>query len=631
MKNDNIKIFVPGRLCIFGEHSDWAGEYRLKNKKIEKGYAITALLQEGIYATVKKCDNFSIYDGDKQFSCEMDLNVLEKEVEKNSYYSYICGTTYEILKRFPVGGIEVTITKKTLPEKKGLSSSAAICVLIVRAFNKLYHLGFSVDDEMDFAYRGERHCSKCGKIDQICAYNRQVSLLEFDGNDLFVSPLEVGSDLYFVFADLNYSKDTREILNKLNSCFPFPKNDLEVNAMNYLGIENKKIVKRAIKLFRNGDAFEIGALMNYAQKKFDESLIPICSELEALRLHEILDDEFVKKISYGGKGVGSGGNGSVQFIVDGVDSQKELKEYLENKYGCTTYSLIIKKNSFINKAVIPLAGFGSRMYPFTKSIPKAFLPVLDHDILKPTFMIILEELYDAGVRSVALIIDRENQEIFDNFFSDYEKTDKLNYLNKSYEEKIQRISKMITYIYQDEKLGLGHAVSLCENFVNNQPFILVLGDQICRSNVNLSCLQQLINQFYKTNEMTISVCKTKLCDVDKYGILVGELENSDSVSFKLDKIVEKPSTSEAKNKYYVKRNGRKEYYAVFGQYILTPEIFTVLNKNIKNKKVENGEYQLTSAIDEVSEKNGAYAYIVDGTMYDVGNVQSYMCTMQENR
>ena len=78
-------------------------------------------------------------------------------------------------------------------------------------------------------------------------------------------------------------------------------------------------------------------------------------------------------------------------------------------------------------------------------------------------------------------------------------------------------------------------------------------------------------------------------------------------------------------------NGRKEYYAVFGQYILTPEIFTVLNKNIKNKKVENGEYQLTSAIDEVSEKNGAYAYIVDGTMYDVGNVQSYMCTMQENR
>ena len=242
MKNDNIKIFVPGRLCIFGEHSDWAGEYRLKNKKIEKGYAITALLQEGIYATVKKYDNLTIYEGEKQFSCEMDLNVLEKEVEKNSYYSYICGTTYEILKRFPVGGIEVTITKKTLPEKKGLSSSAAICVLIVRAFNKLYHLGFSIDDEMDFAYRGERHCSKCGKIDQICAYNRQVSLLEFDGNDLFVSPLEVGSDLYFVFADLNYSKDTREILNKLNSCFPFPKNDLEVNAMNYLGIENKKIV-----------------------------------------------------------------------------------------------------------------------------------------------------------------------------------------------------------------------------------------------------------------------------------------------------------------------------------------------------------------------------------------------------
>ena len=196
--------------------------------------------------------------------------------------------------------------------------------------------------------------------------------------------------------------------------------------------------------------------------------------------------------------------------------------------------------------------------------------------------------------------------------------------------KIKKISKMITYIYQDKKLGLGHAVSLCRDFVGNRPFILALGDQICRSNTNSSCLQQLINQFYKTNKMTISVCKTKLCDVDKYGILVGDLYDSDAVSFKLDKIIEKPSISEAKNSYYVKRGGRKEYYAVFGQYILTPEIFDVLDEHIKMKKVENGEYQLTSALDEVSKKNGAYAYIVDGTMYDVGNVQSYVCTIKQN-
>lgn len=630
MRNNSVDIFVPGRLCIFGEHSDWAGEYRLKNKKIEKGYAITALLQEGIYATVKKCDNFIIRDKNGYFSCNVNSVDLENEIDKKSYYSYVCGVAYEILEKFHVCGIEVTITKNTLPEGKGLSSSAAMCVLIVKSFNKIYNLGLSVEDEMFFAYRGERHCSKCGKIDQICAYNRQVSLMNFDGDNFDISPLEIGADLHFVFADLNCSKNTQEILDCLNSCYPFSKNDLEQNVMNYLGIENKKIIEKAINLFKNGDACGIGALMNYSQERFDNALIPVCYGLEALRLHEVLNDDFVRKMSYGGKCVGSGGDGSVQFIVDGVNAQEKLKKYLEDKYNCTTYSLVIKKNSFIKKAVVPLAGFGSRMYPFTKSVPKAFLPVLDHNILKPAFMIILEELYDAGVRSVALIIDRESQEIFDNFFSDYEKTDKLNYLNKSYEEKIQKISKMITYIYQDEKLGLGHAVSLCEDFVGNRPFILALGDQICKSNTNLSCLQQLINQFYKTNEMTISVCKTKLCDVDKYGILVGELENSDSVSFKLDKIVEKPKICEAKNSCYVKRNGRKEYYAVFGQYILTPEIFTVLNKNIKNKKVENGEYQLTSAIDEVSEKNGAYAYIVDGTMYDVGNVQSYVRTINEH-
>lgn len=630
MRKNSIKIFVPGRLCVFGEHSDWAGEYRLKNEEIEKGYAITVLLQEGIYATVRKSDSFVVYDNDKFFSCDMNLNSLDSEIKKNSYYSYSCGVVYEILKRFPVSGIEVTITKKTLPEKKGLSSSAAICVLIVRAFNKLYHLGFSIEDEMNFAYNGERHCSKCGKIDQICAYNRQVSLMEFDGDDLFVSPLEVGADLHFVFADLNSSKNTQEILNQLNSCFPIPKNDLEVGVLNYLGSENKKIVKRAIELFRSGNASEIGSLMNFAQEKFDKALIPICSELEALRLHEILKDKFVRKISYGGKSVGSGGNGSVQFIVDDVHSQEKLKKYLEDKYGCTTYSLIIKKNSFIKKAIVPLAGFGSRMYPFTKSIPKAFLPVLDHDILKPTFMIILEELYDAGVRNVALIIDRESQNIFDNFFSDYENTEKLNYINRSYERKIKKISKMITYIYQDEKLGLGHAVSLCEDFVDNEPFILALGDQICKSNTNSSCLQQLINQFYKTSKMTISVCKIKLSDVDKYGILVGELNDSDADSFRLEKIVEKPRICDARDSYYVKRDGRKEYYAVFGQYILTPHVFDILKENIRMCKLERNEYQLTSVLDEVRKKDGAYAYIVDGIMYDVGNVQSYVCTIKNN-
>ena len=104
----------------------------------------------------------------------------------------------------------------------------------------IYHLGLSIDDEMNFAYNGERHCSKCGKIDQICAYNRQVSLMEFDGNDLSISPLEVGKDLYFVFADLNCSKNTQNILESLNSCFPHPKTDLEKKTVNYLGLENKE-------------------------------------------------------------------------------------------------------------------------------------------------------------------------------------------------------------------------------------------------------------------------------------------------------------------------------------------------------------------------------------------------------
>ena len=84
MRKNSIKIFVPGRLCVFGEHSDWAGEYRLKNEKIEKGYAITVLLQEGIYATVRKSGSFVVYDNDRFFSCDMNLNSLDSEIKKNS-------------------------------------------------------------------------------------------------------------------------------------------------------------------------------------------------------------------------------------------------------------------------------------------------------------------------------------------------------------------------------------------------------------------------------------------------------------------------------------------------------------------------------------------------------------------
>lgn len=622
MKN-SIELFVPGRLCLFGEHSDWASEYRTVNKEIEKGYAIVTGIDQGIYATVTKASSFIISDGEKRFQCDVELNSLQKVIQNNSYYSYVAGVFYYMLDHYSIGGIEITITKKTLPEKKGLSSSAAICVLIARTLNQLYHLGLTVEDEMKIAYHGERYCSKCGKIDQVCAYGKKMSLMEFDGGDVSISPLIVGKDLYFVFADLNASKDTKNILDSLNSCYPFPKNTLDERVVSYLGEENKKIIRKAVKLFQEGNAKELGKLMSCTQKKFDDSLISACSYLEAPKLHEILTDAFVLSHSYGGKGIGSGGDGSIQFIVKNNADQKKLMQYLEKEFSCTAYSLVLRKTHNIKKAVIPLAGMGTRMYPFTKSIPKAFLPVLDHDILKPTFMILLEELYDAGISEIALVIDRQTQSVFDSFFSNYQQEDKLDSLSKSYEKKIQEIAKTITYIYQEEKLGLGYALSLCEEFVDKEPFIMVLGDQVCKSHSDISCLQQLINQYQKTKKTTISACLTPLEEVEKYGVLVGKLKNSRDNFFSLDKIVEKPSRKEAEKSLYVRRDEKKEFYTIFGQYILPPEIFDFLKENIENKKLERGEYQVTSALDAMIQKHGGYAFIPDGSMYDVGNVNSY--------
>ena len=142
MENKEINLFVPGRLCLMGEHSDWAGGYRKINNNIEKGYAIVTGIEEGIYATCKFSDKFIIKhtNSNKYFESNMELKELLKVAEEGDFFSYVAGVAYCIKEQYNVGGIEITITKETIPTKKGLSSSAAICVLVARAFNKLYRL-----------------------------------------------------------------------------------------------------------------------------------------------------------------------------------------------------------------------------------------------------------------------------------------------------------------------------------------------------------------------------------------------------------------------------------------------------------------------------------------------------------
>ena len=323
-----MDIFVSGRLCLFGEHSDWAGAYRQVNSQIKPGCAIVVGTNQGIYARVEP--NSRLIYKTIHSASTLDL-AMEPELlttaQSSNFYSYIAGVAYQALSRYRVGGLKLDNYKMDLPLQKGLSSSAAVCVLIARAFNQLYELNLTIAEEMELAYWGERMTpSQCGRLDQACAYGKQPILMTFDGDRCTVEPLKVGQNLHFIIVDLAGTKDTQTILSQLNQCYPNAKDSVAIGVQNYLGEINHKLVRQAAVALQTGDAAEIGKLMNQAQKEFDRYVAPACLEqLNAPLLHKLLAYPALQPYIYGGKGVGSQGDGTAQFIArDRVSQQQAI-------------------------------------------------------------------------------------------------------------------------------------------------------------------------------------------------------------------------------------------------------------------------------------------------------------------
>ncbi len=347
--NDQISLFVPGRLCLFGEHSDWAGLNRTINPEIVAGCAIVTGVEQGIYGTAKKNEHFVVksslpeYEG-RVFECEMDMMKLRGAAREGGFFCYVAGVASYMSEWYHVGGVEISIDKMTLPMKSGLSSSAAICVLVARAFNELYGLHLNTLGLMNIAYWGEQRTpSQCGRLDQACAFGiRPVSML-FDGNEIEVEPLDVKEPMYYVFADLQAGKDTVKILSDLNSAYPVAKNDKERAVHEALGEDNKRITDSAKKYIFEGDAEKLGELMVEAQDLFDRKVAPMCpEELTSPVLHSVLNDENIKKYVFGAKGVGSQGDGTVQFLAKDAENQRLLVEYLEKERKMPAYPLTLK-------------------------------------------------------------------------------------------------------------------------------------------------------------------------------------------------------------------------------------------------------------------------------------------------
>ena len=636
----HIDLFVPGRLCLFGEHSDWAGRYTDMNSDVLPGKAIVTGIDLGIYATAKKDEIFSIVSlnefGEKiSFSCKMDLDTLKEKALEAQYFSYACGVAAYMLEHYQVSGVSIDINKVTLPIKKGLSSSAAICVLVTRAFNELYNLKMSTNGEMQAAYRGELLTkSRCGRLDQACAYGVCPVCMEFSGDDISVEKLKVAKTLYWVLADLKACKDTKKILADLNKAYPFPQNERERNVHKALGEYNLEIIEKAKNAIATGDARGLGNIMKEAQAIFDKFVAPGCpQELTAPKLHSILEDPEVNKFSFGGKGVGSQGDGTVQFIAKDSESQKQLTDYL-NGIGLEAYSFTLPSTDRVKKAIIPVAGFGTRMYPATRFVKKEFLPVVaNNGVAKPVIMYLLEELDEAGIEEIILIVGEEELSLFKSMFQsplDEQHIEKLPERVREYEKTISRIGKKLRFAVQKERRGFGHAVYQAKQFIGDEPVLLMLGDFIYKSNENESCTMQTIKAYRKSGgQLTVAVKPIPLSEVVHYGVLTGSF--SDNI-MKVTQMKEKPSVQYAEDYLGVKtRDNKVKYFCTFGQYILTPDVFNYLAEDIKKHDGDNdnSEIQLTDALCKVLESKGMVGVYIDGKSYDVGIPSAYAKTVAE--
>lgn len=260
----------------------------------------------------------------------------------------------------------------------------------------------------------------------------------------------------------------------------------------------------------------------------------------------------------------------------------------------------------VRKAIIPAAGLGTRFLPATKAQPKEMLPIVD----KPTIQYIIEEAIASGIEEILIITGRNKKCIEDHFDKSIELEMELEKSGKSeLLELVRDISDMVDihYIRQKEPKGLGHAIQCARAFVGNEPFAVLLGDDVVDS-PEKPCLKQLIDCFdeYKTSILGVQTVPEK--DVSKYGIVNG-IHIEDKV-YKVKDLVEKPSVEEAPSNV-----------AILGRYIITPAIFDILEKTEAGK---GGEIQLTDALRTLISNEAMYAYNFDGRRYDVGDKLGFL-------
>lgn len=260
----------------------------------------------------------------------------------------------------------------------------------------------------------------------------------------------------------------------------------------------------------------------------------------------------------------------------------------------------------VRKAIIPAAGLGTRFLPATKAMPKEMLPIVD----KPTIQYIVEEAIAAGIEDIIIVTGKGKRAIEDHFDIAFELEHTLFEKGKlELLEEVRRSSQVtLHYIRQKEAKGLGHAVWCARNFIGDEPFAVLLGDDIVQSDV--PCTRQLIEQYERLGRSVIGVQTVPSDQTNRYGI-VDPLRARGRL-YEVDRFVEKPALGQAPSNL-----------AIMGRYVLTPDIFDFLESQ---ETGAGGEIQLTDAIQRLNTEQGVYAYDFQGVRYDVGEKLGFILT-----
>lgn len=292
----------------------------------------------------------------------------------------------------------------------------------------------------------------------------------------------------------------------------------------------------------------------------------------------------------------------------------------------------MRSTAKIRKAVIPAAGYGTRLFPATKAVKKALFPIIDSQgRAKPIILAIVEEALSAGIESVGIVVQPDDRDEFESFFHAMPQGDYLQKLTPKYTEAItalQKVGERVTFLTQATQDGFGHAVFCAQDWVNGEPFLLLLGDHIYLSNTETSCAQQMVNA-YQPGQSLISIEVTPIEQIVDRGCITGRWQEASLLE--ITQIYEKPTVEYARQHLQVANLPPDQLLSIFGMYILEPQIFDHLATQIEQNRRERGEFQLTSCLETLRQNQGMTGYLVDGRTFDTGQPDAYRQALIEFR